>query len=360
MKESIIKPYNDILTKIIKQGIKTDSTLALINETVSFNLDALNGENHYSMILPRKRAYLDTSSKYAIAEAIWYRAATQSIDVIKPFGKIWEKMIDHDGKINSNYGYQIKNNNMSLDDCADEIIKKGSSSLYIASFKNQTSSSDLVCNNKVTFYLHQNKLQCLIHARSIDVIFGLPYDFFAAQGLMMMIADLINQKTKQFTQLTNLTFSIANVHWYLNQNPNEESLSHLSDEVVVIEDFNSTPYSNQYHYTEISTDEVKACRDKIDYQTLTYAMYNINDNNNIYASFDYHMQFNTLSEAIEHYLEEIEYDDQKEILKHHIENIHNRLIKNPWERKTLLMTSDKDLHYIMFDGQYFNCLGVFN
>lgn len=361
--EPIIKPYNDLLHKIIEKGFKTDTTIALIDESITFDLNALNQEDHYSLILPKNRAYLDTSSKYAIAEAIWYRAATRSIDIIKPFGRIWEQMIDHEGQINSNYGYQIKNNNISLDDSTDQLLKKGKVSLYIASFKNQDSASDLVCNNKITFYYdsESKKLECLIHARSIDVLFGLPYDFFAAQGLMTMIAHLINKKTNTFTLLETMTFSVANIHWYLSQKPNKESLQYLSNDVIVIEDSNSTPYSNDYQYKEISTDEVKKYRDNIDYQSLVYEIVNKKRDLNIYSGFDYHYTHATLEEAIDFYKDEIHYEEEHfEFLNHHINIIKQRLEKNPWDRKSLLVLPHLDLFYIMFDGQEYHVLGVLN
>ena len=35
-----IQPYNDLLTKIVRKGVKTDCTLALYNEQITFNLES--------------------------------------------------------------------------------------------------------------------------------------------------------------------------------------------------------------------------------------------------------------------------------------------------------------------------------
>ena len=85
-------------------------------------------------------------------------------------------------------------------------------------------------------------LAATVNARSIDVIFGLPYDMFAAQGLMCMVADYLERTYQIQVRLTDLTFKMSNVHWYLRQNPSEEELAHLSTDVLVVP-YRQTPYA---------------------------------------------------------------------------------------------------------------------
>lgn len=244
---TVIAPYNQLLTAIVRYGYQTPITKMLLDQHVTFDLRPLNmGNGDWQMITPTQRGSMTGSMKYAAAEAIWYLAHTRKIDLIAKYGKIWKQMTDDQGLINSNYGYQLVHN-QNIEDRLEELYQAGRTSLSIISTSNMNSTNDLVCNNRVDLRLtmagiNTMSLAATVNARSIDVIFGLPYDMFAAQGLMCMVADYLERTYQIQVRLTDLTFKMSNVHWYLRQNPSEEELAHLSTDVLVVP-YRQTPYA---------------------------------------------------------------------------------------------------------------------
>ena len=244
---TVIAPYNQLLTAIVRYGYQTPITKMLLDQQVTFDLRPLNmGNGDWQMITPLQRGSMAGSMKYAAAEAIWYLAHTRKIDLIVKYGKIWKQMTDDQGLINSNYGYQLVHN-QNVEDCLERLYQVGRTSLSIISPSNMNSTNDLVCNNRVDLRLSMAgtdtmSLAATVNARSIDVIFGLPYDMFAAQGLMCMVADYLERTYQIHVRLTDLTFKMSNVHWYLRQNPSDEELAHLSTEVLAVP-YRQTPYA---------------------------------------------------------------------------------------------------------------------
>lgn len=245
--KSIINPYNDLLTKIVREGYETPITRMLMDQSITFDLHPLNiSSTNWNMMMPLKRGSITSSMKYAAAEAVWYLAQTREIDLIVKYGKIWAKMTDDQGLINSNYGYQLSHN-QNLTDKLEELFETSKTVLNIISTENQDSTTDLVCNNQVVLSLAVGfdgayELSAKVNARSIDVMFGLPYDMFAAQGLMCIIAEALHHTYEIDVHLDTLTFNISNVHWYHRQNPSEEQLAELSSEMLMIP-YQKTPYS---------------------------------------------------------------------------------------------------------------------
>lgn len=260
---TVIAPYNRLLTAIVRNGYQTPITKMLLDQHVTFDLRPLNiGNGDWQMITPARRGSLAGSMKYAAAEAVWYLAHTRKIDLIVKYGKIWKQMTDDQGLINSNYGYQLVHN-QNIEDCLEQLYQAGRTSLSIISQSNMNSTNDLVCNNRIDLRLSLAEadvmsLAATVNARSIDVIFGLPYDMFAAQGLMCMVADYLERTYHVHVRLTDLTFKMSNVHWYLRQNPSEEELAHLSTEVLTIP-YRQTPYAiNGLINRSLSDDDYQA------------------------------------------------------------------------------------------------------
>lgn len=364
---SIIKPYNDAVKNIFYNGIKTDSTLALFNQTITFDLSKMNDltKKDYSLYMPLKRGSLITSPKYGIAEAVWYMHATNEIDLILPFGKIWKSMTDENGHVNSNYGYQLKKNQdllLKFKEFDDVLTNKSiykTVDFYIASRENQYSRSDLVCNNKIEITLKRsihNKLllSARIVARSIDVIFGLPYDMFAAQGFMTLVAHYLNKKTGylDFVNLDYLKFDIVNLHWYLSQKPTLNEINELSDEALIIKNSYHLPFNmTKEQINELNEiDKIKNYRDIItDNDSFT----------KIICSRE--LIFNSE-------LDEIIFDDEQSVIDYFemISDIHKddtimsrvmdiiKILKeNEFDRKSLIVDNSFNLYYITLRNSKF-------
>lgn len=343
--------YNQLMTDIIRKGFDTGFTHALLNRTVDFDLSICNSENGYIMYCPFNRGTYESNLNYAIAEAIWYLRATREIDMIAPFGPIWKKMVDKNNLVNSNYGYQIKYNNLNFQQHIENLRQNGTCDFYIASRSNMTSQNDLVCNNKITLHFDGINLSATVVARSIDVVMGLPYDMFAAQGFMMMIAKHLGQHIK----LNRLTFWIANVHMYNEHQPNEQSIKSLSNKVLTIP-FDLTPFNHIEKSKAISAiEEVKIWRKEISSHSKIIE-YENNDFKPMVIYPDTHMTFYSLSDLqlmISSSRSGLmrRYD---EIALNHFMKVLIRLVRNKFERKTLVMSPKRDLSYIMFDGERYH------
>ena len=355
-----IQPYNDLLTKIVNRGVKTDCTLALYNEQITFNLESLNQKKHslyrYLLVMPEKRGSRKSFIKYALAEAVWYRQATRSVEMIKEFGPIWETMADANGNANSNYGYQLYENQRLCQDIK-QLPKAKEQSFMIASHSNMTSSNDLVCNNRIDIRLSEENgewvLDSRVIARSIDMIMGLPYDMFAAQGFLAKIASMLQIQHRRAVRLRELTFNIANVHWYDVHTPSQEELDALSTNILVIP-FEHTPFHRFDELRLANADKVREYRDEeaqFSYVTDSF------DVANIHSQWSKMQQyaFATLDEAVEAVEEKIYALDNRMSRTNqkrftHLQTIKERLLANEWERKTLIVV-EHSLIYIMYNGR---------
>lgn len=206
-----------------------------------------NAPGHDDLLMPRKRFFAkDSAVPYAVAESLWYAEATRNPASIIPYGAIWSRMCDATGKVNSNYGYQIKESNgaqfMTLVKELDrssksllntelpdkEVLIGDTVTFMIANGSNCTLRADTVCNNaiRMTPYIDKTapgdrvKWYVQVLARSLDLIYGYPYDVFAAQGFTHYVASLIEalnietDKSVYGIDVTHVDYTAVNAHIY--------------------------------------------------------------------------------------------------------------------------------------------------
>lgn len=363
----LIQPYHQLLTKIANHGVDTEITKALYNEKILFDLMPLNTLNHdnemiYSLFLPDKRGLKNTTVKYGIAEGIWYRQATQKIDAIVKYGKIWNEMTDDEGNVNSNYGYQIKNNNdviSQIERMKENYDLNGYAveEFYIANQENQFSRTDCTCNNKIAISLTCNKgklvLDANVYARSIDVMFGLPYDTFTFHGLMAMVAeeltDLMNNEQQIY--LSSLAFNIVNVHWYKRDNITQEAIDNLTNDLILVP-HSVTPYSNiRKDFTHYDEDDIIESRDfaqshvtvksvQSKYRDLSYL-------NEIMPNVIISEKAKN-SRELERTLKFLLNDENDAVTELRIQSVIDYLNLNPHDRKTIIMSKNRNLAYVSY------------
>lgn len=284
--------YKALVQNIIESGIQTrKSTKAYRNIPTSryianakFGLNCLKFQDplrpfETQLVLPISRAGKESSMKYAIAEAFWYRSKRQSIELIEPFGSIWNSMTDKHGLVNSNYGYQICHN-QNVDAKIEKLYLSGVCSFDILSLDNVEAEHDVPCNNRIIclFDKRHGRLDIRVFARSIDMIYGLPYDMFAAQGFGAMIIEKLRKLNikrhdrgdetgpqMQNCMLRYVTFDIVNAHIYKSDydakwfRPRTKGM----DDVYVISN-KCTPYTIDYRVpANISADMIKTKRDAL-------------------------------------------------------------------------------------------------
>ena len=156
--------------------------------------------------------------EYAHSEWLWYLTGDRNIQALgNIYGKvpkIWKKMADPSGNVNSNYGYQWERN--SQIDIVINMLKKNketrqaSISIYdgkeIADYK-----YDTPCTYAVNFMIHDNKLNMSVMMRSNDLWFGFCNDQYCFSMLQKVVSNEINIPVGWYYHFTN------NMHLYESQ-----------------------------------------------------------------------------------------------------------------------------------------------
>lgn len=236
--------YYDLLEDVVYNGCNYAHTHLLNNVTYRVDCEGvanavsevksapLDAPKPRSVIVPEMRGHLPFSNTYALTELVWYCFGSRNASEIQDFAPLWGR-IAQGGKVNSNYGYQLRVNNLVVGgfDAAAASIARGlyrgarqKVSLDIVSQSNMQDDFDTVCNNRVDVIIEPDgRMHLRVVARSIDMIFGLPYDQFNAQILGHYIAQKLNDSFVTEgsladecggVYLSSVTFDIANVHVY--------------------------------------------------------------------------------------------------------------------------------------------------
>lgn len=368
----VIEPYNQLLKDIVYHGVKTDCTYALYNKAIHFDVESMNEDGKTQLFIPYNRGFKKGALGYGIAESIWYRRKTQDPTMISHFAGMWNQMKNEEGLIQSNYGYQLYENNdmhefnrQFMNFLKDSSQEKFVYSLFIASDDNQHDRSDLVCNNKIEIIMEKDRFTKHIHiksvitSRSIDVIYGLPYDFFTAHGFLAMLKEKINEVLGlNHATIQSISFYIANVHWYFRDKPCKEALNELSNYVISI-DNEFTPYTiylSNHKINNFTLDEIKEQRliaknssFIIEYYCNPMRNYNFN-----YCQIIHHKDIDSqliYNENVNEINQYFNFKSAKDIQR--LKDVIQILKQNKWDRKTLIFDNNQHLNYIMFNGENF-------
>ena len=183
--------YNYFLDKIIVDGITFGDTKALFN--VGFTLE--NPLENY--IFNKERNW---KPDYAEAEWQWYLSGDRNIkklgDIYGKIPPIWERMADHNGNVNSNYGWQWLRN-----DQYEYIIDKlkfendtrhAAISIYDCK-ENLDYENDTPCTYAVQFTIINDRLCMSVYMRSNDLWYGFCNDQYCFSMLQKKVAEDVNK-----------------------------------------------------------------------------------------------------------------------------------------------------------------------
>jgi thymidylate synthase len=137
------------------------------------------------------------STKYAEKEYEWYLSGDRSVEEIKKYAKIWDKMHNGDNIVNSNYGWQWMRENQ-LDKCIEQLKKnKDTRQAWFTIFDGKEKDMyefDTPCTLSVGFDIkpHINKLDMTVFMRSNDLVFGFCNDQYCWTKLQETIANELN------------------------------------------------------------------------------------------------------------------------------------------------------------------------
>lgn len=128
------------------------------------------------------------NKEYIEREIKWYESQSLNVaDLGSPVPKIWINICDHDGCVNSNYGWCIysKHNNHQYDQCVNTLVKDRFSRQAIMIYTRPTmhadskfnGMSDFMCTNTVQVLIRNNAVHMVVNMRSNDVVYGYKNDY---------------------------------------------------------------------------------------------------------------------------------------------------------------------------------------
>lgn len=183
--------FNSLRADITDKGMPFANTKALFN--VGFYL-----QNPLDNKITNKER--NWKQEYAEAEWRWYLSGDRNIEKLgEIYGKIppiWERMADHNGNVNSNYGWQWLRN-----DQYEYIIDKlkfendtrhAAISIYDCK-ENLDYENDTPCTYAVQFTIINDKLCMSVYMRSNDLWYGFCNDQYCFSMLQKKVAEDVNK-----------------------------------------------------------------------------------------------------------------------------------------------------------------------
>lgn len=195
--------FEDLYDIIINQGEERSGTKVMHNVGLEIKKPFYNHIN-----TPWRKWNLS----YAEYEWDWYLSGDQNAKAISEKAKIWKNIMDENGNVNSNYGYQWKRNNQ-LDKVVnmlkvDPLTRKASISLYDGKEIDKY-TKDTVCTYAVNFYIDDNEnLSIQVMMRSNDLVYGFCNDQYCFSELQKLVANKLNKKIGDYFHF------VCNMHIY--------------------------------------------------------------------------------------------------------------------------------------------------
>lgn len=131
--------------------------------------------------------------QYAEHEFQWYLSGDRSVEEIKKYASIWDKMHSGDNIVNSNYGWQWQRNGQ-LKKCIEQLrANKSTRQAWLTIFDGKEKDQyayDTPCTLSVGFSVlpGSNSLDITVLMRSNDLVFGFCNDQYCWSRLQEIVA----------------------------------------------------------------------------------------------------------------------------------------------------------------------------
>ena len=210
--------FHDLYWRIVRDGVDFAGTKALFN--VGFEIEVPNA----NAILDRK-VKRNWSYTYAEAEWQWYLSGDPNIKKLgELYGKvpaIWKRMADHNGNVNSNYGWQWCRENQ-LDKVinmlkANPETRQATISIYDGKEINLY-DNDTPCTYAVQFTILNHKLNMSVVMRSNDLWYGFCNDQYQFSNLQMLVANETGYDVGTYYHFAH------NLHLYNDKLPEQQEM----------------------------------------------------------------------------------------------------------------------------------------
>ena len=202
------KAFNYYKKQILDYGIDFDDTQALFN--VGFTITKPM-DNYISC---KQRNW---KQDYAEAEWQWYLSGDRNIEMLDElYGKvpkIWERMADVNGNVNSNYGWQWQRNRQLRE--AIYLLKRNprTRQACISIFDGKEYdryTHDTPCTYAVQFTIIGQSLNMCVTMRSNDLWYGFCNDQYCFSRLQLLVADELGLLVGKYFHFAH------NLHLYNN------------------------------------------------------------------------------------------------------------------------------------------------
>ena len=214
--------FHDLYWRIVRDGVDFAGTKTLFN--VGFELEVPNANAIIDGEVKR-----NWSHEYAEAEWQWYLSGDPNIKKLgELYGKvpaIWKRMADHNGNVNSNYGWQWCRENQ-LDKVinilkANPETRQATISIYDGKEINLY-DNDTPCTYAVQFTILNHKLNMSVVMRSNDLWYGFCNDQYQFSNLQMLVANETGYDIGTYYHFAH------NLHLYNDKLPEQkEMMYHL-------------------------------------------------------------------------------------------------------------------------------------
>lgn len=132
------------------------------------------------------------SKKYADREWNWYLSGNPSVEELKKYAPMWDKMHGGDNIVNSNYGYQW-NRNDQLKKCIEQLRQNPNTrQAWISIFDGKEKNKyqfDTPCTMSIGFNVRDYaELDMTVIMRSNDLVYGFCNDQYCFSELQKLVA----------------------------------------------------------------------------------------------------------------------------------------------------------------------------
>ncbi len=148
---------------------------------------------------------------YAEYEWQWYLSENPNGEDISKRASIWKNMMDENGNVQSNYGWQLSRNNQ-LQKVIDKLRKDPNTRQAVVSIYDgkeiDNYTNDTPCTLGLQFYIFDGHLNMSVMMRSNDLVYGFCNDQYTFSKYQEKIANELNLKVGTYFHFVN------NLHIY--------------------------------------------------------------------------------------------------------------------------------------------------
>lgn len=154
-------------------------------------------------------------SSYAEKEWNWYMKGDRNAEEIAKEASIWYDMMDDDGNVWSNYGWQWERNDQFTKVLEHLESNKDSRRAVLTFYDGKEFGqyeNDYPCTLSVNFYIESGILHMTVNMRSCDLVYGFCNDQYCFSKLQELVAGLLNMPIGNYYHFAT-DLHIYERHW---------------------------------------------------------------------------------------------------------------------------------------------------